>query len=47
MIATLLDADQYLGRVLTGRVQSGSLAQNETIHALRADGSVDGNRTGH
>ena len=40
MIATLLDADQYLGRVLTGRVQSGSLAQNETIHALRADGSV-------
>ena len=40
MIATLLDADQYLGRVLTGRVQSGSLAQNETIHALRTDGSV-------
>ncbi len=40
MIATLLDADPYLGRVLTGRVQSGSLAQNETIHALRADGSV-------
>ena len=40
MIATLLDADKYLGRVLTGRVQSGSLAQNETIHALRADGSV-------
>ena len=40
MIATLLDADQYLGRVLTGRGQSGSLAQNETIHALRADGSA-------
>ena len=40
MIATLLDADPYLGRVLTGRVQSGGLSQNETIHALRADGSV-------
>ncbi len=40
MIATLLDADPYLGRVLTGRVQSGRLAHNDTIHALRDDGSV-------
>ncbi len=40
MIATLLDADPYLGRVLTGRVQSGRLTQNATIHALRGDGGV-------
>ena len=40
MIATLLDADPYLGRVLTGRVESGRLAHNDTIRALRDDGSV-------
>ncbi|MBT4490317.1 MAG: translational GTPase TypA, partial [Rhodospirillaceae bacterium] len=40
MIATLLDADPYLGRVLTGRIQSGRLAHNDTIHALRDDGTV-------
>ena len=40
MIATLLDADPYLGRVLTGRVQSGTLNHNDTIRALRDDGSV-------
>ena len=40
MIATLLDADPYLGRVLTGRVESGRLSHNDTIRALRDDGSV-------
>ncbi len=40
MIATLLDADPYLGRVLTGRIESGRLAHNDTIRALRDDGSV-------
>ena len=40
MIATLLDADPYLGRVLTGRVDAGRLSQNDTIRALRGDGSV-------
>lgn len=40
MIATLLDADPYLGRVLTGRVEAGRLSQNDTIRALRDDGSV-------
>ncbi|MDP6873174.1 MAG: translational GTPase TypA [Alphaproteobacteria bacterium] len=40
MIATLLDADPYLGRVLTGRVESGRLAQNDTIRALSDDGSA-------
>ncbi|MBL6954459.1 MAG: translational GTPase TypA [Alphaproteobacteria bacterium] len=40
MIATLLDADPYLGRVLTGRVDAGRLSQGDTIRALRGDGSV-------
>jgi len=40
MMATLLDADPYLGRVLTGRVEAGRLSQNDTIRALRDDGSV-------
>ncbi|MBT4687201.1 MAG: translational GTPase TypA [Rhodospirillaceae bacterium] len=40
MIATLLDADPYLGRVLTGRVESGRLSQNGAIRAMRDDGSV-------
>ncbi|MDP7547770.1 MAG: GTP-binding protein, partial [Alphaproteobacteria bacterium] len=40
MIATLLDADPYLGRVLTGRVEAGRLSQNDTVRALRGDGSV-------
>ncbi|MDP6567048.1 MAG: translational GTPase TypA [Alphaproteobacteria bacterium] len=40
MLATLLDADPYLGRVLTGRIEAGGLRQNDTIHALRPDGSV-------
>ncbi|MEZ5736391.1 MAG: translational GTPase TypA [Novosphingobium sp.] len=39
-LATLLDRDNFLGRVLTGRVQSGTLTVNQPIHALDADGKV-------
>jgi len=39
-LATLLDRDNFMGRVLTGRVQSGSLKVNDPIHALDADGNV-------
>ena len=39
-LATLLDRDNFMGRVLTGRVHSGTLRVNDPIHALDADGNV-------
>jgi GTP-binding protein len=39
-LATLLDRDNFMGRVLTGRVQSGRLKVNDPIHALDMDGNV-------
>jgi GTP-binding protein len=39
-LATLLDRDNFLGRVLTGRVQSGKIKVNDPIHALDMDGKV-------
>lgn len=39
-LVTLLDRDNFLGRILTGRVQSGTLKVNQPIHALDADGNV-------
>jgi GTP-binding protein len=39
-LATLLDRDNFLGRVLTGRVQTGVLKLNQPIHALDSDGKV-------
>lgn len=40
MLATTLDYDPYLGRVLTGRVHSGVAKLNMPIKSLRSDGSV-------
>ena len=34
LLATTLEADPYLGRVLTGRIASGVIKQNMTIQAL-------------
>ena len=39
-LATLLDRDNFMGRVLTGRVQSGTIKINDPIRALDADGNV-------
>ena len=39
-LATLLDRDNFMGRVLTGRVQSGTVKLNDPIHALDANGNV-------
>ncbi len=39
-LATLLDRDNFMGRVLTGRVQSGTVKLNDPIHALDMDGNV-------
>ncbi|HEU5286305.1 MAG TPA: EF-Tu/IF-2/RF-3 family GTPase, partial [Sphingomicrobium sp.] len=40
MLATLLDRDNFVGRVLTGRIASGRLAINMPIRALDPDGKV-------
>ena len=40
MLVTTLEADPYLGRVLTGRIESGAITLNRPIKALRRDGSV-------
>jgi len=37
MLATTLGADPFIGRILTGRVESGSLKTGETIKALARD----------
>ncbi|MFT4057340.1 MAG: GTP-binding protein, partial [Novosphingobium sp.] len=39
-LATLLDRDNFMGRVLTGRVQSGTLKVNDPIRAIDAEGKV-------
>ncbi|WP_423604064.1 translational GTPase TypA [Sphingomonas sp. MS122] len=39
-LVTLLDRDNFLGRVLTGRVTSGKVKVNQAIHALDAGGNV-------
>lgn len=47
MLATLLDRDPFLGRILTGRIDSGRLDVNMPIKALDVNGKVieDGRAT--
>ncbi|MEO1168128.1 MAG: translational GTPase TypA [Pseudomonadota bacterium] len=40
MLATLLDRDNFMGRVLTGRIESGRLEMNMPIKAIDAEGKV-------
>jgi len=40
MLVTTLEADPYLGRVLTGRIESGAITMNRGIKALSRDGKV-------
>ncbi len=40
MLVTTLDADPYLGRVLTGRIHSGAISQNAPIKVLTREGEV-------
>jgi GTP-binding protein len=40
MLVTTLEANPYLGRVLTGRIRSGSIKPNQTVKALSRDGSL-------
>ncbi len=40
MLATLLEANPYLGRMLTGRVQTGTIRVNMPVKALTHDGKL-------
>ncbi|MEL6862684.1 MAG: translational GTPase TypA [Pseudomonadota bacterium] len=40
MLATTIGADNFLGRILTGRVSSGTVKPNQTVKVLARDGSL-------
>src|SRR5207244_11226395 len=40
MIGTILEANPYLGRIITGRITSGSIKPNQQVKVLHADGKV-------
>ncbi len=40
MLATTLGADPFIGRILTGRVEAGTLKTGETVKALSRDGTL-------
>ncbi|SMX34798.1 translational GTPase TypA [Actibacterium lipolyticum] len=40
MLATTLGSDPFIGRILTGRVESGTLKAGESVKALSRDGSL-------
>jgi GTP-binding protein len=39
-LVTLLDRDNFLGRILTGRIAAGTVKLNQPIHALDNDGKL-------
>lgn len=40
MLATTIAADNFLGRILTGRIASGTVKPNQSVKVLARDGSV-------
>ncbi len=40
MLATTLEADPFLGRILTGRITSGTIKPNMPLKAIRHDGTL-------
>src|SRR5207253_2993985 len=40
MIGTILEANPYLGRIITGRITSGSIKPNQAVKVLSADGKL-------
>jgi GTP-binding protein len=40
LLATTIEANPYLGRILTGRISSGSVKPNQSIKALGRDGKL-------
>ncbi len=44
MLATTLEADKFIGRILTGKIHSGSLKVNDAVKVLNAMGEVERTR---
>ncbi len=40
MLGTILEANPYLGRIITGRISSGSIRSNQAVKVLARDGRV-------
>jgi len=40
MIGTILEADPFLGRIITGRIHSGSVRPNQTVKVIARDGKT-------
>ena len=40
MLVTTIEANPFLGRVLTGRIRSGSVKANQTVKAIGQDGKI-------
>jgi GTP-binding protein len=40
MIGTILEANPFLGRIITGRIHSGTLRSNQAVKVLHHDGSL-------
>ena len=40
MIGTILEANPFLGRIITGRIESGTLKPNQSVKVLHHDGSL-------
>ena len=40
MLGTILEANPYLGRIITGRITSGSIKPNQTVKVLDRDGTL-------
>lgn len=40
MLATIIESDPYLGRILTGRINTGKAKVNMTVKALSPDGKI-------
>lgn len=40
MIGTILEADNFLGRIITGRIHSGSVKPNQAVKVMDAEGKV-------
>ena len=40
MIGTILEANPFLGRIITGRIESGTLKPNQAVKVLARDGSL-------
>jgi GTP-binding protein len=40
LLGTILEANPYLGRIVTGRISSGSIAPNQSVKVLDRDGNL-------